>query len=85
MLRMQNLVTVYHTLCAHVGLKIGGRWCQWGDEQEKAFQSLKVKLYDSYVGYCKYRYILGVLFCLKTDANGTYAVCATLGSGVANP
>ena len=48
---------------------------QWGDEQEKAFQSLKAKLCDSHVLRIP---LVGVPFCLHTDASGT-AVGATLG------
>jgi len=53
---------------------------QWGDEQAKAFQSLKAKLCDSHVLRIP---LLGVPFCLHTDASGT-AVCATLGQKYAS-
>jgi len=45
---------------------------QWGDEQEKAFQSLIAKLCDSHVLRIP---LLGVRFCLHTDC---IAVGATL-------
>ena len=48
---------------------------RWGEEQEKAFQSLKAKLCDSHVLRIP---LLGVPLCLHTDASGT-AVGATLG------
>ena len=58
---------------------------QWGDEEEKAFQSLKAKLCDSHVLRIP---LLGVPFCLHTDASGT-AVGATLrqkdASGIEHP
>jgi len=41
---------------------------QWGDEQEKAFQLLKAKLCDSRVLRIP---LLGVPFCLPTDASDT--------------
>ena len=40
---------------------------QWGDEQEKAIQSLKPKLCDSHVLRIL---LLGVPFCLHIDASG---------------
>jgi len=58
---------------------------QWGDEQERAFQSLKAKLCDSRVLRIP---LLVVPFCLHTDASGT-AVGAALGqkdaSGIEHP
>ena len=58
---------------------------RWGDEQEKAFRSLKAKLCDSHVLRIP---LLGIPFCLHSDASGT-AVGATLGqkdaSGIEHP
>lgn len=58
---------------------------QWEEAQENSFQSLKARLSDSHVLRIP---LLGVPFCLHTDASGT-AVGATLGqkdaSGVEHP